>query len=41
MSYRHTAAVSLDPAIQLMKLHGENGIKRWKEEVNYGKRYVY
>ncbi len=25
-------------AIQLMKLHGENGIKRWKEEVNYGKR---
>ncbi|MDX5462474.1 MAG: transposase, partial [Wolbachia endosymbiont of Tetragnatha montana] len=25
-------------AIQLMKLHGENGIKRWKEEVIYGKR---
>ncbi|WP_374698443.1 transposase [Wolbachia endosymbiont (group B) of Limnophora tigrina] len=25
-------------AIQLMELHGENGIKRWKEEVNYGKR---
>lgn len=24
-------------AIQLMKLYGENSIKRWKEEVNYGK----